>query len=98
MRIYIKQILYGYGARKFAIAGVGNVGSQPRQLAMYSPDGKTPIAIFDDIVQLFNYRLKKMVDRFNTNFTDANFIYLNGYDIAEEILDNPTPYGNHYIL
>lgn len=93
MYIYV-QILRNYGARKFALMGIGPVGYQPGKLVDFSPDGKTPVQIFNSVVEIFNQRLKKKVVEMNERYLDSNFIYLNVYDIVLDILTHANTYGN----
>ncbi|KAA8515022.1 hypothetical protein F0562_018191 [Nyssa sinensis] len=87
------QTLYKLGARKIALIGVGQVGCSPSELAMYSRDGKTCVKRINDANQLFNVRLKSLVDNFNKNLSGAKFIYINGYGIFQDLIDNPKTYG-----
>ncbi|KAJ4703735.1 GDSL esterase/lipase [Melia azedarach] len=87
------QALYDYGARKFALIGVGQIGCSPNQLAQNSPDGRTCVQRVNDANQLFNNKLKALVDQFNNNDSDAKFIYINAYGIFQDITSNPGRYG-----
>lgn len=86
------QALYNYGARKFALIGVGAVGCSPNELAQNSQDGKTCVARIDSANQIFNSRLRGLVDQFNSN-SDAKFTYINAYGIFQDIINRPAAYG-----
>ncbi|KAE8700560.1 GDSL esterase/lipase [Hibiscus syriacus] len=58
--------LYNYGARKFVLIGVGQIGCSPNELAQYSPDGRTCVE-----------RIKGLVDQFNNANSDSKFFYIN---------------------
>ncbi|KAA8519193.1 hypothetical protein F0562_013449 [Nyssa sinensis] len=92
---YSQQLrgLYNLGARKVAVIGVGQIGCSPNELAQNSPDGKTCVRRINDANQLFNDRLKSLVDDFNNNLPGAKFIYINAYGIFQEFIDNPSSYG-----
>ncbi|KAK2994581.1 hypothetical protein RJ640_012748 [Escallonia rubra] len=76
---YSKQLktLYNYGARKVAVFGIGQQGCTPAELAMYGTNGSACVEMINDAVQLFNNRLKPLVDYFNNNLYGANFTYIN---------------------
>ncbi|KAK3007356.1 hypothetical protein RJ639_017831 [Escallonia herrerae] len=76
---YSKQlkILYNYGARKVAVFGIGQLGCTPAGLARYGTNGSACVQMINDAVQLFNNRLKPLVDYFNNNLSGAKFTYIN---------------------
>ncbi|MBA0623236.1 hypothetical protein Godav_008709 [Gossypium davidsonii] len=87
------QALYNYGARKFALIGVGQIGCSPNELAQYSGDGKTCVERINAANRIFNDKLKGLVDQFNNANSDAKFIYINAYGIFQDITSNPATYG-----
>lgn len=91
---FFMQALYNYGARKFVLFGVGQIGCSPNQLAQNSPDGRTCVARVNSANQIFNNGLRSLVDRFNNQDTDAKFIYINTYGIFQDIVTSPATYGN----
>lgn len=96
MKIYSTvwlQTLYSYGARKFVLIGVGQIGCSPNQLAQNSPDGKTCVERVNSANLIFNNKLRDLVTRLNTEQPDAKFIYINAYGIFQDIIANPAQYG-----
>lgn len=91
--VYLHQTLYDYGARKFVLIGVGQIGCSPNALAQNSADGRTCAQNINAANQLFNNRLRGLVDEFNGNTPDAKFIYINAYDIFQDLIDNPSAFG-----
>ncbi|ONK68305.1 uncharacterized protein A4U43_C05F9940 [Asparagus officinalis] len=91
---YSQQIrtLYNYGARKVAIIGVGQVGCSPNELAQLSNNGVTCIDKINEACEMFNQRLKQMVDQFN-QLDGAHFTYINAYGIFQDILRNSAANG-----
>ncbi|KAL5772095.1 hypothetical protein ACOSQ2_012019 [Xanthoceras sorbifolium] len=89
---YTRQLsaLYDYGARKFVLIGVGQIGCSPNQLAQNSPDGRTCVQRINSANQIFNNKLKALVDQFNNNRSDAKFIYINVYGIFQDLISNPS--------
>ncbi|KAK8580572.1 hypothetical protein V6N13_143651 [Hibiscus sabdariffa] len=75
--------LYNYGARKFVLIGVGQIGCSPNELAQNTPDAKTCVERINVANQIFNDRLKGLVDQFNNANSDAKFIYINAYGIFQ---------------
>ncbi|KAK4389471.1 GDSL esterase/lipase [Sesamum angolense] len=74
------KTLYGFGARKVAVNGIGPVGCAPAMLAR-GTNGSACVDWMNKAVQLFNDKLKLLVDDFNTNITDAKFLYLSAMDL-----------------
>ncbi|PIN10458.1 Triacylglycerol lipase [Handroanthus impetiginosus] len=92
---YTEQLraLYNFGARKFVLIGVGQIGCSPNALAQNSPDGSTCVQRINDANQMFNNKLKALVDDFSRNTPDAKFIYINAYGIFQDLIDNPSAFG-----
>ncbi|KAK9153175.1 hypothetical protein Sjap_000655 [Stephania japonica] len=92
---YSQQLrtLYNYGARKVALIGVGQIGCSPNALAQFSPNGTQCVERINSANRLFNDRVRALVDNFNNNLAGASFIYINAYDIANDILRSPSSYG-----
>lgn len=77
------------------LIGVGQIGCSPNSLAQNSPDGRTCAENINNANKLFNNRLKGIVDEFNGNTPDAKFIYINAYDIFQDLIDNPSAFGKY---
>lgn len=92
---YTQQLktLYNYGARKFVLIGVGQIGCSPNALAQNSPDGRTCARNINLANQLFNNKLRSLVDNLNSNTPDAKLIYINAYGIFQDLIDNPFAFG-----
>ncbi|KAF9672501.1 hypothetical protein SADUNF_Sadunf11G0048900 [Salix dunnii] len=87
------RILYNNGGRKFALIGVGQIGCSPSELAQNSPDGRTCVQRINSANQIFNNKLRSLVDQFNRNAPGAKFIYINAYGIFQDILNRPASFG-----
>ena len=92
------QVLYDYGARKMVLFGIGTIGCSPSELAQNSPDGKTCVKRINSDNQIFNSRLKSLVNTLNNNLSDARFIFIDSYGIFQDIINSPSTYGNQIIL
>ncbi|CAI9782107.1 unnamed protein product [Fraxinus pennsylvanica] len=56
----------------------------PAVLAVYPPtSGSTCVESINDVVELFNNKLKSLVDTFNKDLNGANFIYINISGISQ---------------
>nr|GMD10789.1 GDSL esterase/lipase At5g45670-like [Ipomoea batatas] len=92
---YTEQLktLYDYGARKFVLNGVGQIGCSPNALAQNSPDGTTCVERINVANRIFNDKLRALVDDLNTNTPDAKFTFINAYAIFQDIVNNPSAFG-----
>ncbi|KAL9666578.1 hypothetical protein QQ045_000913 [Rhodiola kirilowii] len=87
------RTIYNYGARKFVLIGVGQVGCSPSVLAQRSRDGKTCVAEVNNANKIFNSKLKSLVDQSNDQYNDAKFIYIDAYGIFNDLRTKAGSYG-----
>ena len=80
--------MYNYGARKIALFGLGALGCIPAVID--SSGGTTCVDSVNAAVQIFNGRLKPLVDDLNSQLVGAKFIYLNTSSIQS---GDPTSLG-----
>lgn len=96
---YSRQLmqLYTFGARKIIVAGVGQIGCIPYQLARYNGTGRASDMCNEDInsaIVLFNSGLKNMVDGFNNGqLPGSKFVFLDSIQSSKELLHNAASYG-----
>lgn len=74
--------LHKFGARKFAVFGLGRVGSTPAVQASCGTNGSACVDNINNAVELFNTRLKSLVVDLNGNISNAKFIFINSSGIA----------------
>lgn len=74
------KALYNSGARKVALFGVGAIGCTPRALS--TTKGSACVASMNNAAQLFNGKLKSLVNQLNGKLRDARFIYVNIFGIG----------------
>lgn len=77
------QVLYGLGARKLAIFGLGMIGCAPFEISLYGTNGSRSGCV-DDInnaVQLFNTRVTSLVAELNIKLPGSNLTYINNFEI-----------------
>ncbi|KAK1424879.1 hypothetical protein QVD17_20223 [Tagetes erecta] len=84
--------VYNYGARKFVLNGIGQIGCSPNALAN-SRDGSTCDERINSANRLFNSQLISLVDTLNRDLPDAKFIYINNYGIFQDFISNPRSFG-----
>ncbi|KAL9661469.1 hypothetical protein QQ045_026293 [Rhodiola kirilowii] len=70
--------LYKYGARKVAVVGVGPVALTPLQVKKF---GLKVLEMSKD-VELYNERMRPLIDDLNRNLTGASFTFLNTFGIG----------------
>ncbi|RZS28230.1 hypothetical protein BHM03_00061799 [Ensete ventricosum] len=58
------------------------------------PNGITCVEEIDSAIRIFNSKLMRLVDEFNT-LDGAHFTYINGYGIFDDILRHSAAYGRH---
>ncbi|XP_022643055.1 GDSL esterase/lipase At5g45670 [Vigna radiata var. radiata] len=87
------RVLYNYGARKMVLFGVAPIGCSPYALAQNSPDGRTCVETLNSPIQLFNSRVRSMVDQLNSQLPNARFTYINVYGIFQDMISNPSSFG-----
>ncbi|KAL3846146.1 hypothetical protein ACJIZ3_003549 [Penstemon smallii] len=78
---YSQQLktIYNYGARKVAIFGVGPIGCNPEEIAR-GTNGTSCVDYMNKAVDLFNDKLKLLVNELNNNLDGAKFLYINALD------------------
>ncbi|XP_028112128.1 GDSL esterase/lipase At1g29660-like [Camellia sinensis] len=79
IRQYSQQLrtLHKVGGYKIVTMGLGLIGCTPAEIAIYGTNGSTCVDTINNDVQLFNVKLKSLVDDLNNDMTDAKFTYVN---------------------
>ena len=75
-----------------SLFGLAPLGCAPSVVASNGGGGANGSACVDyinDAVQIFNGRLKMLVDELNGNLTDAKFVYVNVYNMVSEAISYP---------
>ncbi|KAM6552299.1 hypothetical protein CsatB_002107 [Cannabis sativa] len=71
--------LYNNNARKVVLAGIGQIGTSPAIIDLYGK--KTGVDKVNNLIQIFNKKLKSLVYKLNTKFSDAKFIFVNTFQM-----------------
>ncbi|CAN4116578.1 unnamed protein product [Withania somnifera] len=74
--------LHGYGARKVAISNIGLLGCLPELASIYGRNASGCVDFVNNYVQLYNQKLKVLIDDLNTNLPGARFTILNQTSIS----------------
>ncbi|CAN1731017.1 GDSL esterase/lipase At1g29670 [Linum perenne] len=82
--------LHGLGARKFVMMSLNPLGCNPIVLIRHPENGTfTCSQSLNQAAQLFNEKLKSMVDQLNQQLPRSKLVIVNAYNIINEILNNP---------
>ncbi|XP_041993288.1 GDSL esterase/lipase At1g29670-like isoform X2 [Salvia splendens] len=71
--------LYGYGARKVAVFGLGSIGCVPAAYYMY---GTLCMSATKTTSGVFNTKLRSLINLLNQDLVGAKFTYINTFGIA----------------
>lgn len=72
-----------------ALTGIGPIGCTPGAIATYDTNGSLCVDSMNQAANLFNNRLKLLVDQLNGNLLGPQFIYMNTYGIVSEYAASP---------
>ncbi|ANM71022.1 GDSL lipase/esterase [Arabidopsis thaliana x Arabidopsis arenosa] len=86
--------LYNLGARKMVLAGSGPLGCIPSQLSMVTGNNTSGcVTKINNMVSMFNSRLKDLANTLNTTLPGSFFVYQNVFDLFHDMVVNPSRYG-----
>nr|GEV59286.1 GDSL esterase/lipase At1g29670-like [Tanacetum cinerariifolium] len=76
---YSQQLkrLYKMGARKIVLFGLAPIGCTPTEISRYHVNDKRCVKSINDAVELFNIKLRLLVDKLNHDKHDAKFTFIN---------------------
>lgn len=72
------------------LVGLGPIGCTPNAISSFGTNGSACVDKLNKAVQMFNQKLKSLVDQLNTNLKDAKFIYVNSFGLGS---GDPTAAG-----
>ncbi|KAM3306805.1 hypothetical protein P3S67_013676 [Capsicum chacoense] len=76
------RILHGFGARKVAVSNIGLLGCLPEITSVFGRNASGCADFVNNYVELYNQKLKVLIDNLNTNLPGARFIILNQTSIS----------------
>ncbi|KAL5974408.1 GDSL esterase/lipase 7 [Asimina triloba] len=80
--------LYGLGARKMLLVGIGVLGCIPSQLSMVSGQVGC-VERVNDLVRAFNQRLEQMTTTLNSTLPGSFFVYQDVFGVFGDMVHNP---------
>ncbi|RAL40388.1 hypothetical protein DM860_006458 [Cuscuta australis] len=86
-------VLHGLGLRKFLLGGIGPLGCIPNQLATQAAPQGQCVSHVNDMVELFNSRLRDLIDQLNRDLVPSVFVYGNTFLAFSNIITNASTYG-----
>ncbi|KAJ8770878.1 hypothetical protein K2173_021793 [Erythroxylum novogranatense] len=84
--IFEIKTLHDHGARKIALIGIGPLGCAP--VVVRKSTGMNGSSYVDEVnnsLQIFNSKLRPLVDKFNKALANAKFIYLDAFKIYSSL-------------
>ena len=85
------------GARKILVANVGPIGCIPYQRDVNPAAGDSCVSLSNQLAQLFNAKLKSLIEDLSTDLQESKFVYADVYHIVEDILQNYISYGEYVV-
>ncbi|GER26624.1 GDSL esterase/lipase [Striga asiatica] len=89
---FIKD-LYDLGARRIGIFGLPPIGWMPSQRTLWGGLKRKPVNKYNQIAELFNKKLSDEIDSLNKQYSEAKIVYVDVYNPALDIIQNPKKYG-----
>ena len=75
------------------MANVGPIGCIPSQRDANPAVGDKCVTFPNQLVELFNNKLKGLINEMNSNLNGSMFVYADVYHILEDMLENYVAYG-----
>ncbi|XP_058115136.1 GDSL esterase/lipase 7 [Magnolia sinica] len=94
IRTFSQQLtrLYGLGARKMVLVGLGPLGCIPSQLSMVNGSNGC-VERVNNLVGAFNERLVQLTATLGTTLPGSYFVYQDVYRVFADMINNPSNYG-----
>lgn len=86
------QRLYGLGARKMILVGIGPLGCIPSQLSMVVTS-QACVERVNSLVSAYNTRLIHLTNNLNQSLPGSFFVYQDIYTTFYDMVINPSKYG-----
>ncbi|KAI3498620.1 hypothetical protein L1887_34397 [Cichorium endivia] len=79
------------GARKVVVFGLARIGCIPAEIGRFGTNGKLCNDHINAVVKLFDDKVKDLVHKLNSIYSDARFTYVNIGGISRPLGDIPLP-------
>ncbi|XP_065882241.1 GDSL esterase/lipase At4g16230-like [Euphorbia lathyris] len=80
--------LYNLGGRKFVLIGLYPLGCYPIHKAQTNCNKK-----LNDAANIYNSHLKSMIDDLHSQMPDSHLVFVNSYNIINDLITNPISQG-----
>ncbi|XP_022038171.1 GDSL esterase/lipase EXL3 [Helianthus annuus] len=87
------QNLYNLGARRIGVFGIPPIGCLPSQRTLKGGTLRECAEKNNELAALFNTKLSMEINYLNLNLPSARMVYIDGYYLPLDIIQNPTKYG-----
>lgn len=87
------QNLYDLGARRIGVFGVPPIGCLPSQRTLQGGTQRECAQKYNELAVLFNNKLSMEVNNLNLNLPSVKMVYIDGYYLPLDMIQNPTKYG-----
>ncbi|KAD4583970.1 hypothetical protein E3N88_21571 [Mikania micrantha] len=87
------QKLYNLGARRIGVFGIPPIGCLPSQRTLKGGTQRQCAEKYNELAALFNTKLSMEISYLNYNLPLARMVYIDGYYLPLDIIQNPTKYG-----
>ncbi|XP_071728581.1 GDSL esterase/lipase EXL3-like [Rutidosis leptorrhynchoides] len=87
------QNLYDLGARRIGVFGVPPIGCLPSQRTLQGGTQRECAQKYNELAVLFNNKLSTEINYLNLNLPYAKMVYIDGYYLPLDMIQNPTKYG-----
>ncbi|KAL9287047.1 GDSL esterase/lipase [Arabidopsis thaliana] len=85
--------LYQLGARKIVVINIGPIGCIPFERESDPAAGNNCLAEPNEVAQMYNLKLKTLVEELNKNLQGSRFVYGDVFRIVDDIIQNYSSYG-----
>ncbi|MED6208642.1 hypothetical protein PIB30_047178 [Stylosanthes scabra] len=90
---FLKE-LYGVGGRRIGVVSMPIIGCVPSQRTTGGGIERACSDSENEAAILFNMKLLSQIKILNKQFPDARIVYLDIYNILDQMIQNPAKYGN----
>ncbi|KAK1431346.1 hypothetical protein QVD17_07803 [Tagetes erecta] len=87
------QKLYNLGARRIGVFSIPPIGCLPSQRTLKGGTLRECAERYNELAALFNTKLSREIEYLNHNLPFARMVYIDGYYLPLDIIQNPTKYG-----
>ncbi|XP_031283166.1 uncharacterized protein LOC116141834 [Pistacia vera] len=85
--------LYKQGARKIGVLGSPPLGCMPSSRTVRGGHDRNCVTYYNEAAQLFNSKMKVVLDNLNKKYPQSRMVFIDGYTIMNDIIQNPKKYG-----